>query len=205
MTCKLSEETILKPERSMDEDLDVGSSNPPHRTIFRDRHLPAIGLSATWTPDWLANDMVALADIRERMTVLEPSAGTGQIVRAIHRRSCGVVTAVELNALMASCLYHENCRQVIRGDFLKTGFGEPFDRVVMNPPMDAVPHIRRAAAELKRGGRLVALVHAIRVSDLGRSLPGMRSYCLPDETFVIPTTGGGEERVPSSMIVWDRP
>lgn len=185
-----------------DEHSGVGSSSLPHRTNLSAIHTR---LPATITPDWLADDMVALADIRDGMTVLEPSAGTGQIVRAIHRRTSGKVTAVELNARAVSCLRDENCHRVIKGDFLKTGFGDPFDRVVMNPPMDAVAHVMRAASELERGGRLIALVHAIRAFQLRKELPGMRTYRLPNETFVEPDAGWEERYVHSTVIVWDRP
>lgn len=200
-----------------DEHSGVGSSNPPHRTNspgrgdvdskVEDRRM----FPATTTPDWLAADMVALANIHAGMTVLEPSAGEGSIVEAIHRLSAGRVTAVELNAAMAAGLRDMNCRKVVHGDFLQVEasrlaipeFDRPvpkqpeFDRVVMNPPRDALPHLIRAADLLAPGGRLVALLHLDRWPEDG-ALPGARRYRLDDHLFGIDGTA-----LPSGILVWN--
>jgi phospholipid N-methyltransferase len=119
------------------------------------------------TPPDLAARVVALADIRPGHTVLEPSAGTGNLVRAIRDAAPGaVITAVEINRELALAL-----AQVLGGraegftatcaDFLSLN-GElgRFDRIVMNPPFERgadIEHIRHAYAKLAPGGRLVAI------------------------------------------------
>lgn len=180
-----------------DENLGVGGSNPSHRT----------NLPATWTPDWLADDMVALARIRLWDDVLEPSAGYGSIVQAIHRVQHGSVTAVELNDGCVAALRDMNCI-VRRGDFLGLEFqlGNKFDRVVMNPPLTLPSkHVLKAAFLLRPSGRLVALVHRSVANNLRAELPEMRRYDLPSNTFVLPNVTGQEGHLHSSIIVWDKP
>jgi SAM-dependent methyltransferase len=111
------------------------------------------------TPPDLAARMVRLAGVGEGDRVLEPSAGTGNIVQAIRARG-GVVTAVEINPRLAR-LTDAHCADFL--DFIgPEAEGAPFefDAVVMNPPFkDAVDvmHIMRARTFLKPGGRLVAI------------------------------------------------
>jgi hypothetical protein len=111
------------------------------------------------TPPDLAARMVRLAGIGDGDRVLEPSAGTGNIVQAIRARG-GIVTAVEINPSLAK-LTDAHCADFL--DFVgPEAEGAPFefDAVVMNPPFkDAVDvmHVMRARTFLKPGGRLVAI------------------------------------------------
>jgi SAM-dependent methyltransferase len=119
------------------------------------------------TPMELARLMVAWADIRPEHRVLEPSAGTGNILKAIGDGPDKV--AVEINydlvRMLASC--GVSGLRVVHGDFLEWtsgdcqgGLGGLFDRVVMNPPFENgqdIRHIRHAWEMLKPGGRLVAV------------------------------------------------
>jgi phospholipid N-methyltransferase len=120
------------------------------------------------TPPDLAARMVALAEIEDGHRILEPEAGTGNIVVELQKIAATLrdvrIEAVEINLSIASALA-SRCKgiPVIPGDFLeKTLFelGGRFDRVVMNPPFqngDDIKHIQHAASMLKPGGRLVAL------------------------------------------------
>ncbi len=118
------------------------------------------------TPPDVAARMVQLAEIEGGQRVLEPSAGTGNILDAIKRRAAasqGVeIVGVEINPTLGGRLNADDCAVVI-GDFLSceasTLWGE-FDRVVMNPPFENaadVKHIEHALAMLKPGGRIVAI------------------------------------------------
>ena len=176
----------------MGENLGVGSSNLSQRT----------NLPPTVTPDWLAEDMVSLARIYTGMRVLEPSAGKGAIVTALHRLTCGPrVTAVELNQHMIADLRDTNA-VVLKQDFLRLDMEGQFDRVVMNPPKDAVPHVLKAMDCLDRGGRLVALLHGPAAIKLCEQFPDMRFLKLPNATF---KRLGGSGFQPACLIIWDKP
>ena len=114
------------------------------------------------TPPAIASAMAKLADLRPGMRVLEPSAGTGALLRAL---PAGVeVCAVEVNTELALALnrWGEVPLVVLRADFLSVEPErfEPFDRILMNPPFadgEDIAHIVHARKFLAPGGRLVAL------------------------------------------------
>lgn len=112
------------------------------------------------TPPELAKKMVEIAKIENHHNVLEPSAGTGNIIKAIGDGPDK--TAIEINSQLVNVLM--SCASglhVIEGDFLQmNGDLGTFDRVVMNPPFingSDIKHIQHALTFLKPGGRLVAL------------------------------------------------
>ena len=115
------------------------------------------------TPPELAARMVELAEIPAGARVLEPSAGTGNILSAIAARKSREekpchVEAVEINATLARSL--EPLANVTCADFLSWNNAEGFDRIIMNPPFvnaADIAHIRHALTMLRPGGRLVAL------------------------------------------------
>jgi phospholipid N-methyltransferase len=114
------------------------------------------------TPPALAERMAELAELTAGDTVLEPSAGTGNIVKAI--RSRGIFrdhcTAVEINRQLAEML-QAHTGKVFCADFLAcNGNLGTFDRILMNPPFERgedIKHIKHALTMLKPGGRLVAI------------------------------------------------
>jgi hypothetical protein len=112
------------------------------------------------TPPEIAERLVSLAQIGPDMSVLEPSAGTGALIRAIQEAHADAdITAVEINLLLASGL--AGIVQKWRcADFLELDDLGEFDRIVMNPPFDHgadITHISHAFAHLGLGGRLVAV------------------------------------------------
>ena len=123
------------------------------------------------TPATLAARMVELADIQPGQEVLEPSAGTGVLCKAIIAvEPSAKVFAVEVNHQLCELLSQTInqpedavegiCKNVLQGDFLECfGLGR-FDRIVMNPPFADgadIQHITHALRLLSPGGRIVAL------------------------------------------------
>jgi len=119
------------------------------------------------TPKELADKLVKLAAPAELDRILEPSAGTGNIVSALLRNyHLAEVMIVELAPALAEQLCsnygrgHCNCR-VKQGDFLLcNGDLGVFDKIIMNPPFangQDITHIEHARKFLKPGGRLVAI------------------------------------------------
>ena len=119
------------------------------------------------TPPEVAKKMVEYADIETGQRILEPSAGTGNLVTAIEATDTRTeIVAVELNIGLAQILGNGNgskwgIAEIVQGDFLEqNGNLGKFDRVVMNPPFENgadIKHIRHALTFLKPGGKLVAL------------------------------------------------
>lgn len=123
------------------------------------------------TPPDICAKMVDLAEIEPHVRVLEPSAGTGNIIKTLLGFT-GFDTATtwntELIAVERDYKLTEQLRRVFRateihlGDFLEMD-GEKlgtFDRIIMNPPFikgEDIKHIKHALTFLKPGGRLVAL------------------------------------------------
>jgi hypothetical protein len=166
------------------------------------------------TPDGLADrlclEFARIDALPEGSRVLEPSAGDGAIVHAVHRANPGVdVTAVETDRERLSRVFPSG--GPVRfwpksfEEFGKAFFGALggdaypwFDAVVMNPPFSVpgnrtiwVDHVELAWAMLRPGGRLAAVVPAgfgyradrahERIRGLAREHGGADE--LPDGTF----------------------
>lgn len=113
------------------------------------------------TPDTLADYLVELADIKNTHEVLEPSAGQGSIIRAIHRYmwEAFTVLAYELMPLNQTFLDKIVGCRMLGSDFL-TECDTSFDRIVANPPFNKnqdIDHIRKMYDCLRHGGRLVSI------------------------------------------------
>lgn len=120
------------------------------------------------TPPHVAARMVDLLGHVSAVDVLEPSAGTGNIARAVLNAGCDVsrVTLVEMHTGLAASL--QGLGKVECADFLEWARNaQRFDRIVMNPPFSRVcAHMTAARQLLKAGGTLVALV-PVTFSDAG--------------------------------------
>jgi hypothetical protein len=125
------------------------------------------------TPDDVAQQAVALAaeSSAPGHRWLEPSAGTGNLVALFPEGM--LVDCVEVSELHGAILRARGHEPIV-ADFLQMPTtGRQYDRIVMNPPFSEgrwQAHVEHAAAMLKPGGRLVAIVPA---SARGKSLlPG---------------------------------
>lgn len=117
------------------------------------------------TPHDLARRMAAELQA-EGKSVLEPSAGTGRLLDAVHD-TCTPrnMVAVEVNQELCDALNKREFSvpfMAFRFDFLQATWAELglHDRIIMNPPFknaEDIEHIKHALTFLKPGGRLVAL------------------------------------------------
>jgi protein-L-isoaspartate O-methyltransferase len=117
------------------------------------------------TPPEVARQVADLADIQPGAAVLEPSAGTGNLIAGLRQfPTLGRLVAVEINGTLADGLRDRFPNATVRcGDFLEQTPDDlgRFDRIVMNPPFDRgahIKHVEHARQFLKPGGRLVAVV-----------------------------------------------
>lgn len=114
------------------------------------------------TPPALAARMADLAGIKDGDRVLEPSAGTGRLVRQLRERGARV-TAVEIDGRLAERLRNDASGALVRcADFLRIAPEDlgGVEAVVMNPPFanaQDITHVKHAFTFVRPGGRLVAL------------------------------------------------
>lgn len=115
------------------------------------------------TPETLADELVALADIDEQDVILEPSAGQGAIIKAIrrvfpNRRIC----AVELMDINRTLLKKfENIELFDEKDFMNVTESTKFDIIIANPPFSKnqdIDHVMKMYSMLNEYGRLVSVV-----------------------------------------------
>lgn len=117
------------------------------------------------TPPALATRLAALLPSRQGMRILEPSAGLGRLLDAIHNFEPAEVVAVEMAAECARELFTQDRAGVrlVQRDFLTVTPEElgAFDCVIMNPPFHMradIRHVLHARQFLAPGGILAALV-----------------------------------------------
>lgn len=111
------------------------------------------------TPKRIAADMVEMADIREGMSVLEPSAGKGDIAEAIKESAPDAKLSVVEQVYSLSKLLEEKGFNVVDGNFLL--HKGKYDRIIMNPPFEKgqdMQHVQHAYSLLNDGGRIVSIM-----------------------------------------------
>lgn len=114
------------------------------------------------SPPAVVGRMIELAEIEHGMSVLEPSAGIGNV--AMWLRELGAaVQCCELDERRRAILEAAGFSKVGGCDFLSYPAHPGFDRVVMNPPFAKqadIKHVEHATRFLKPGGRLVSVMSA---------------------------------------------
>ena len=113
------------------------------------------------TSDGLSDDLVFEAQIEPYHLILEPSAGRGAIIKAIHRLFGNVQVdyceLMDLNRKYLSDIENTNC---LSSDFLQLKSKPVYDRIIANPPVakgQDILHIKKMYECLKSGGRLVSI------------------------------------------------
>lgn len=131
-----------------------------------DERAPVVEVSAASqlfvTPEHACARLVSLAELKDADCILEPSAGTGAILRAIRKIApLAQCDAVELNAALAGHLRAAFPDiNVWCGDFMEYGQAIQYDKIIMNPPFNHaqdIRHIQRALSLLKPDGLLTAI------------------------------------------------
>lgn len=114
------------------------------------------------TPRPVIEEMLSRAGICDDHSVLEPSAGKGDIAEAIREAVPGCrLYVVELQPTLQGVLKAKGFH-VVGSDFLEPlGLDSPVDRIVMNPPFENgqdIDHVCRAFGFLAPKGRLVSVM-----------------------------------------------
>ncbi len=108
------------------------------------------------SPAPICDRLVTLAEISNRDHILEPSAGTGAILRAIRDTAPeAMCDAVEINSGLVRYLRENfNGVRVQCGDFMEWQPVQYYSRIIMNPPFSHgqdIRHILRAFSLLRPG------------------------------------------------------
>lgn len=120
------------------------------------------------TPEDVTKKMIELAEIKDGMTVLEPSAGHGAISKAIAKYANFNITLIQVEIDPEKCKVLESLKigNVLCEDFMgafSKEFGT-FSRILMNPPFtrgqDANHIIHAYENCLEYGGRLISVCSA---------------------------------------------
>ena len=113
------------------------------------------------TPDEVADWLVMLAGgINEADSVLEPSAGRGALVKAVHRACPSVtVNCFELMPENTELLQKIPGVRILGPDFTQSESGR-YTKIIANPPFSDnqdIDHVRRMYDMLEEGGTLAAI------------------------------------------------
>jgi hypothetical protein len=111
------------------------------------------------TPEPIGTQMAQLANLRIGLNVLEPSAGTGELVEAIlETEPLCIIAAIEKNSQRAEVLDKKGYNLIGHDFFEHQG---TWDRIIQNPPFEEfqdIAHVRHAYDCLAPGGRLVSVM-----------------------------------------------
>lgn len=128
------------------------------------------------TPEQLASDMLSGIDFDWISSVLEPSAGKGDLADAVRQRlrsTCAGcwnktdwdIDTIELNPELRHILTGKGYR-VVHDDFLTYDTAKHYDLIVMNPPFfGGDKHLLKAIKMQRRGGQIVCLLNAETVKN----------------------------------------
>ena len=110
------------------------------------------------TPPEIAAEMVSYLDAPGDAMVLEPSAGTGSLIKALQETGHNRITAVEQSYDLCQTLQEHV--QPVNACFLDwSKSAVMFSHIIMNPPFKGVKkHLDSAMSLLANNGKIVALV-----------------------------------------------
>lgn len=122
------------------------------------------------TPEDLAAHMVGMVDLAKVRTVLEPSAGKGDLLDALEKRIKESYYRYDANKYDIDCIeFSEDLRRLLIGkehrvifnNFLKFETLKKYDLILMNPPFsEGDKHLLKALELMKDGGQIVCILNA---------------------------------------------
>lgn len=113
------------------------------------------------TPNPVIDLMLERVAIEPGETILEPSAGKGDIADKVREQYPeNELHVIEVNSKLRGILQSKQ-HEVVGSDFLEDTIRGQYDCILMNPPFEQmadIDHIKRAFGMLNDGGRLVCLM-----------------------------------------------
>ena len=125
------------------------------------------------TPDETIEAFLDVFEIRGGgISILEPGAGDGNIVRALRRHGFFDIDAIEIRPEERKKL-EAICSQVEIGDFLDMDIQKKYDLIIGNPPFSlALEFIQRAFQVVKPGGKVIFLLRTAFLEGAGAYADG---------------------------------
>src|SRR5690606_17747656 len=119
------------------------------------------------TPRQVIEKMLFEADIKDTHYILDPSAGKGDILKAVKSRFSNYYNdigdrklyGIEINQDLLSIL-RDNEIQILADDFLEYVPSMSFDRILMNPPFSNGDEHLLHAWDILDKGKIVCLLNA---------------------------------------------
>jgi len=177
------------------------------------------------TPSGLADQLVNIAISKQAwpdpsyFNYLEPSAGHGAIIKAIHKFVPGVKVDYceimpENQKVLKDLRYEENAPNMlyVGPDFLSLDASMVYSRIIANPPFTKnqdITHVQKMYRHLDSGGRLVSVMSTFWQTGKLKMHQQFRQWLddLSGETIDVPrgTFKESGTEVPSVIVVIDHP
>lgn len=167
--------TIAGAKKKIRDWYSENGATAPNSTAADLRRLPSFDNSGFYpTPSKLAGKMLSCVDWENVFSVLEPSAGKGDLAEAVSRfvedtrnsRRVSLcqrepyIDCIERDSDLAALLRGKGLL-VVHDDFLTFHTHKQYDLCVMNPPFDCGDeHLLKALSLMERGGQIVCLLNA---------------------------------------------
>ncbi len=169
--------TIIEAKREIAKDYKEHKRDSVKSKKYQIKELPSGDNSDFFpTPSYLAGKMLASVKWKKLKTVLEPSAGKGNIVECVqaygkayvkyrdeyYSRSLNLdIDCIEIDANLRYILMGKNFR-VVHDDFLTYNTQKRYDLIIMNPPFSNGDEHLLKALEMQEnsGGQIVCLLNA---------------------------------------------
>lgn len=197
--------TLLQAKRAAEQWYGENKASFLHHTKASVRLLPADPCNSFYpTPSRMAGIMLSRVDWKRVGTILEPSAGKGDLVEAIfsaledndpdrlyysHRVRWGLhmsgrlsqskdIDVIEIDENLQQLLIGKGLN-LVHDDFLTYSTRKNYDLIIMNPPFDAGDqHLLKAISMMEdTGGQIICLLNAETIRNQctnGRYLLGQR-------------------------------
>lgn len=114
------------------------------------------------TPAVIADELCVYLDIDKGDKVLEPSAGQGALIAAVHEYEPDIIVdCFELMPSNREVLKQLPNVNILGNDFIEAENIGQYDKIIMNPPFNKnqdIDHFRKAYDHLADGGTLVAIL-----------------------------------------------
>ena len=167
--------TIAGAKKKIRDWYSENGTTAPNSAAADLRRLPSFDNSGFYpTPSKLAGEMLSCVDWNGVFSILEPSAGKGDLADAVsrfvtsHRNSRRIsfnendtyIDCIERDSDLAALLRGKGLH-VVHDDFLTFRSFKQYDLCIMNPPFDnGDEHLLKALSIMERGGQIVCLLNA---------------------------------------------